>query len=109
MCDKCNNTGTKVKNGLLCQDCWERFGPRNHGYVQPAPYLLGSGLSLFLFGGPNGGNYVPYGGGALHVNPGDPRIGGTLCGRCRGSGRVLFFLLDEDLCPQCHGVGRVFI
>ena len=42
----------------------------------------------------------------LVVKPGDPRLGGVLCGECRGTGRVSF-LLDEDLCPLCNGLGRI--
>lgn len=39
---------------------------------------------------------------------GDPRIGGTLCWNCEGSGSVdiLFFL--RELCPRCAGTGRIF-
>lgn len=103
MCEKCNNTGTKVKNGLLCQDCWERYGPRNPGMRSAsfAPYI------------PSFSSYIPQPPMPpqpqmpLRVLPGDPRIGGVLCGRCRGTGLVTFFL-DEDLCPQCQGCGRVF-
>jgi hypothetical protein len=43
-----------------------------------------------------------------YVAPGDPSMGGYLCGRCRGTGRVSVMLIDDDLCPVCRGVGRVF-
>ncbi|CAG7847209.1 SubName: Full=Uncharacterized protein {ECO:0000313/EMBL:CCA66785.1} [Serendipita indica DSM 11827] len=40
--------------------------------------------------------------------PGDPRIGGRLCVRCHGSGRVRVFILDSEVCSMCGGIGRVF-
>ncbi|KAG7193178.1 uncharacterized protein KQ657_000935 [Scheffersomyces spartinae] len=51
----------------------------------------------------------PYGavsGPPIKVRPGDPRLGGVLCGRCRGSG-IVHFLLDEEMCPVCSGLGRI--
>ncbi|EGW31111.1 uncharacterized protein SPAPADRAFT_142630 [Spathaspora passalidarum NRRL Y-27907] len=97
-CNKCHNTGYKIKNGKSCQDCWSLFGPRNsyssvvNGY-NPSYF----GTTTFLpYSSPSG----------LRVPPGDPRLGGILCGRCRGSG-VTRFLLDVDLCPICNGLGRV--
>lgn len=41
----------------------------------------------------------------LRVMPGDPRLGGILCGRCRGSGIANSFF--DDMCPVCGGVGRI--
>jgi len=44
----------------------------------------------------------------LIVPPGDPRIGGRLCWRCDGKGRVSFLLFDSQICDVCRGAGRVF-
>lgn len=44
----------------------------------------------------------------LIVPPGDPRIGGRLCWRCDGKGRVSFLLFDSQMCDVCRGSGRVF-
>ncbi|SMN22395.1 similar to Saccharomyces cerevisiae YGR268C HUA1 Cytoplasmic protein containing a zinc finger domain with sequence similarity to that of Type I J-proteins [Maudiozyma saulgeensis] len=103
-CPKCNNTGYKIKNGKSCKSCWRRFARQNNVNMAPSGY----------------GNYYqsspiyqqpmyqqpqqtqrP-----LYVRPGDPRIGGVLCGNCRGSGRIRF-LLDEDICRVCNGLGRI--
>lgn len=104
ICKKCHNTGHKLKNGKLCQDCYSRFAPRNvqqrthhvgyhqqHIYAPPAP-------------GPPG--MPPMAGMAMPVAPGDPRLGGVLCGKCRGRGQITFFL-DDELCPLCGGLGRL--
>lgn len=113
ICPKCNNTGYKRKNGRSCKSCWRRFAPVNNVNSVPS-----SGGSMFLdpfFPMPSGPRYgygmppPPQMSGSnppLIVRPGDPRLGGVLCGECRGSGRVSF-LLDEDLCPLCRGVGRI--
>lgn len=111
MCSACNNTGYKRKNGKSCKDCWEMFGPRNrHTNVVSQPSLFGITDTIFGFGGPGPSQAVPVGPlgplPPIRVYPGDPRLGGILCGRCRGSGLVWNFL-DEDLCPVCSGVGRV--
>lgn len=42
------------------------------------------------------------------LQPGDPRIGGRLCARCHGSGRIRIFILDSETCPVCRGIGRTF-
>lgn len=88
ICNKCINTG--YKKGKSCRDCWEDFGPRNSpSIVRPAaPTIFGSA-------GPG-----------LRVLPGDPRIGGVLCSRCRGSG-VNHFFLDTYPCDTCQGLGRI--
>ncbi|CAK7903235.1 hypothetical protein CAAN3_06S05710 [[Candida] anglica] len=105
LCEKCENTGHKKKNGKTCTTCWERYAPRNNpqmssmGSFNP---FLGGGVTTAIVGG-NGG---PGGGPAMRVPPGDPRLGGQLCGGCRGSG-LIRFLLDEELCPVCSGLGRV--
>lgn len=100
ICDKCRNTGTKLKNGLTCQDCYARFAPRNNYTVQPSFGFLEIVRPMT--------NYMPGGmaGAPLRVPPGDPRLGGLLCGNCRGSGQINF-LLDRDLCPVCGGLGRI--
>lgn len=110
MCEKCNNTGYKLKNGRSCQDCWERYSPRNS--YQPASSLLSFNPfsitqnaimnSMSPYGSGPGPSSLP----PMRVNPGDPRIGGTLCGRCRGTGLITFFL-DDELCPVCNGIGRI--
>ncbi|KAI3404124.2 hypothetical protein KGF56_003024 [Candida oxycetoniae] len=108
-CRKCNNTGYKMKNGRTCKDCWEALAPRN------SYNLVNNSFQPHYFGSTT---YVPYTPplppGAtnraqlppIRVPPGDPRLGGILCGRCRGSGMVRF-LLDMELCPVCSGLGRV--
>lgn len=64
-------------------------------------------MTASTFAPPLGGPMAPMGTAPpLVVKPGDPRLGGILCGECRGSGRVSFFL-DEDLCPLCRGLGRI--
>lgn len=102
ICEKCHNTGTKRKNALTCQDCYARFAPRNNYSVQLS-YGFGyldvvRPVTNFGRGGPSGP--------PLQVAPGDPRLGGLLCGNCRGSGQISF-LLDTDLCPVCGGLGRL--
>ncbi|KAK6199289.1 uncharacterized protein RJT21DRAFT_45602 [Scheffersomyces amazonensis] len=112
LCDKCYNTGYKKKNRQSCQDCWERFSPRNQVAASYTPFnplggLLGGTYTNSYMGPSQGpwtaGPSLP----PLRVPPGDPRLGGILCGRCRGSGLVHTFLLDEELCPVCNGLGRV--
>lgn len=36
---------------------------------------------------------------ALVVPAGDPRLGGVLCGNCKGSGRVVSLLFFDMNCP----------
>lgn len=124
-CPKCNNTGYKLKNGKSCRSCWRRFCPKN-----PINYNMGPTSSSFYVSPsigmsspyPPPTNNFGYGYGCgyppappmsvqqqqhpLVVRPGDPRLGGVLCGECRGTGRVSF-LLDDDLCPLCNGLGRI--
>lgn len=48
--------------------------------------------------------------GAVAVMPGDPRIGGTLCYKCGGTGNAndLFSLFGlDDECNTCGGAGRI--
>lgn len=115
-CPKCNNTGYKLKNGKSCRSCWRRFAPTN-----PISYRPGPAASMFMspmgmmappppqqygynYGYPNTQPQPQQR--QLVVRPGDPRLGGVVCGECRGSGRVSFFL-DEDICTLCHGLGRI--
>ncbi|CCF57838.1 hypothetical protein KAFR_0D01910 [Kazachstania africana CBS 2517] len=106
-CLKCNNTGYKLKNGKSCKSCWRQFAPTNNlnpiqNYNSPFQYYQSP-----IFTPVN--TSVPYGnnnGRPLVVRPGDPRLGGIVCGNCRGSGRIRF-LLDENICPLCNGIGRI--
>ncbi|SCU79579.1 LADA_0B01662g1_1 [Lachancea dasiensis] len=121
-CTKCGNSGYKIKNGQSCKRCWRKFAipmPSEHVQVQyvepiyrPSPIFPPSqGYSTY-------GSYYPSNRPLSYSSqpsappgvvfpPGDPRIGGFLCGECRGKGRVRF-LLDKEICPTCRGVGRVF-
>lgn len=115
LCDKCLNTGTKWKNGRLCLDCYERFAPRNSYSTSYSGFSGGFGPPMgssgffnnmgFGYPGAYGVQTINSPGG-MPVPPGDPRLGGVLCGRCRGSGLVTFFL-DQELCPVCAGLGRI--
>jgi hypothetical protein len=67
--------------------------PRIQYTFFPSPYATSTPHA------PSPGNTV--------VRPGDPRIGGTMCYKCLGSGVVQFFIF-EDVCVVCGGVGRVF-
>lgn len=114
-CYKCNNTGYKLSNGHACRTCFESFAiPQssnvrveylppaqyNPGWIQPPPvtvYANGSGVRV--------------------VAPGDPSLGGIICGACKGRGYVsnlgLGSFLDElmggdcSTCRICRGVGRL--
>ncbi|KAF8633046.1 hypothetical protein AX17_004690 [Amanita inopinata Kibby_2008] len=46
--------------------------------------------------------------GAVVYQAGDPRLGGRLCWRCGGAGRVSYFILDNSECMECGGIGRLF-
>lgn len=96
-CSKCGNTGYKLKNGRSCKSCWRRFAPQNNVVSAPTYY---TNYTMPVYTNAWQGTRP------LYVQPGDPRLGGVLCGECRGSGRTRF-LLDEDICPLCHGVGRI--
>lgn len=108
------------KNGKSCKRCWRQFATRNSATPMGGPTVVTtpntyySGLPfgdyLHPFSQPTyqyGAPPMQIGGQApIYVRPGDPRLGGVVCGECRGTGRVRFFL-DEDLCPLCNGVGRI--
>ncbi|KAF8631827.1 hypothetical protein AX15_002195 [Amanita polypyramis BW_CC] len=56
---------------------------------------------------------IPYGMGAgppgsIVYPAGDPRLGGSQCWRCGGSGRVSYFILDNSQCGECDGIGRLY-
>lgn len=116
-CNKCNNTGYKLKNGKSCRSCWRRFAPPNSTNALPRlsysdgyyynPFVPMSPMFQSARPAPQPAPQ-PYNtsGQPLVVSPGDPRLGGVLCGECRGTGRVTF-LLDEDICPLCRGIGRL--
>ena len=95
-CPKCNNTGRKLKNGLSCQDCYGRFAHQNASVYRSYPTY-----NYPTYNYPAQPNAAP-----LVLSPGDPRIGGTLCGRCRGRG-LLDDLLGEYTCTTCKGIGRL--
>lgn len=102
-CDKCHNTGYKIKNGHSCKSCWKRFAnQQNVSYVSNPYYAPQAPIPMPMqpFMAPQQGVRP------LMVRPGDPRLGGVLCGVCRGTGRTRF-LLDEDLCTTCNGIGRI--
>lgn len=119
-CSKCGNTGYKIKNGQSCKRCWRKFVhsapaqnvkvtyngyyPSSSAYVRPQGYGFPGTAQM---GPPLTPAMQSIPGQPLMLRPGDPRIGGFMCGECRGSGRVRF-LLDKEICPLCHGIGRVF-
>lgn len=117
-CPKCNNTGYKTKNGKSCKSCWRRFARQNSTPMAPSGYGSNVYQSSPIYAQPQT-HTQPYGQPMqmrmpmqmapqrpLYVRPGDPRIGGVICGNCRGSGRIRF-LLDEDICGVCNGLGRI--
>lgn len=119
-CSKCENTGFRTKNGKPCKKCWPKFRP---GVIPPSSQaelerlvknppppkplnmnvrkLPPGAVPLSPMGAPMGAPAIPQ-----VVQPGDPRIGGVLCPRCRGRGMVHFFL-DLERCSTCNGLGRV--
>lgn len=126
LCLKCKNTGWKVKNGKICTACWKRFYLKNNAYNPNAklPYKYPKGVICEKcentgYKKKNGERCYdcwdwynrkvpPKQTGPIKLRPGDPRIGGQLCLRCRGSGIVSVFLFEEDYCPTCNGLGRIF-
>lgn len=77
-CNQCHNTGVKLHNGHPCGFCERSFG-RQGGHVQYAPPGM-----------------LPIGG--VTYMAGDPRIGGRLCGNCKGHGirRSMMGLMEEQ-------------
>lgn len=106
ICEKCYNHGIKFKNGKTCKDCYERFAKRNNYTINPpglsGPYYSQPVVAPMQMPGAFGPPPLM----PLRVPPGDPRLGGTLCGNCRGTGQT-WFLLDSDLCNVCGGLGRL--
>lgn len=43
---------------------------------------------------------------AMVVQAGDPRLGGVLCGNCKGTGRVVALLFFDD---NCHVYGFLLV
>jgi hypothetical protein len=81
VCHYCNNTGVKLHNGHLCGQCERNFG-RQSGNVMYSP---------------PGAQYHNHGG--VTYMAGDPRIGGRLCGNCKGRGiRSSLFGMVEEQC-----------
>lgn len=111
-CPKCDNTGIKKKNGKSCQDCWGMFARPNQQVVNiPGPQQQYTPFPFFPFTPPPTQQTTIYAApGApppVVVQPGDPRLGGQLCGKCRGRGMVYDWFLGDETCPVCRGVGRV--
>lgn len=120
-CRKCNNTGIKIKNGRTCKDCYAQFSRQspnvqyiNSGYNSGLGAMPGMGILGSVFGTLDNVLGRPYNQQTIYspngqpriVMPGDPAIGGVLCGRCRGTGIINDFIF-QDTCPTCHGVGRL--
>lgn len=112
-CPKCNNTGYKTKNGKSCKSCWRRFARQHNVTMSPTSYGGGYQSSpIYPQQQQMPYQQMPYQpmqmapARPLYLKPGDSRIGGVLCGNCRGSGRIRFFL-DEDICGVCNGLGRI--
>lgn len=107
-CPKCRNTGIKIKNGLSCQDCYGRFA-KQHANIYNNSYYNQGPISTPWYGGLHSTSqrFVPASSPPIVVSPGDPRIGGILCGRCRGRGTI-YDLLGSFTCTTCRGVGRLF-
>ncbi|AGO12013.1 AaceriAGR336Cp [[Ashbya] aceris (nom. inval.)] len=110
-CQKCANTGYKLKNGHQCRQCWLRFyanrvQPMPVVPVAPAPvpYLHPVRVPVMMPAVRQA--YAPAPAAAV-VRPGDPALGGYPCPECKGRGQVRF-LLDKEPCTMCHGVGRVY-
>ncbi|OJA13167.1 hypothetical protein AZE42_06221 [Rhizopogon vesiculosus] len=44
---------------------------------------------------------------AVAVRSGDPRLGGRLCWKCRGTGTLPLLIIDVRPCSECGGIGRI--
>ena len=111
-CYKCNNTGVKLKNGKSCKDCYQLFAHQNAAVVyQSTPSFFVPPLfrpTIPGFGSSYGPTTVVRGANpsAVVVGPGDARIGGVMCGRCRGRG-MISDIFGSMNCPTCRGIGRL--
>lgn len=126
-CKKCHNTG--YRKHKKCKYCWSIFGPQPTKPAKPAKpakhssstfpgthhsgsasttgtYTASSQHYTSQYPMQNAVPVVAPPNGAIVLQPGDPRIGGQLCQRCKGRGQVHFFL-DMETCPQCNGLGRI--
>ncbi|WPK24418.1 hypothetical protein PUMCH_001692 [Australozyma saopauloensis] len=101
ICEKCANTGLKWKNKHSCLDCLIRYKLKPQRV--PVSYTNWGPQNIMAPGGPGF-----MGGPPVRLLPGDPRLGGIVCGNCHGSGQITFFL-DHDICSVCGGLGRVMM
>ncbi|KAK9236946.1 hypothetical protein V1525DRAFT_188209 [Lipomyces kononenkoae] len=112
-CEKCGNTGYKYVNGHPCRTCFERFATPQSPNVHnlPPPAVNSRWYSPY----PSGYYYSTPAPGRV-VRPGDPSIGGVLCGACKGRGVVDELGLGNAIggmlggwttCRVCRGVGRL--
>jgi len=90
VCPKCRNTGIKYSSGTPCGTCARTFARPQSAAVSHLP----PGIQVM----PTAGAPV--------VQAGDPRLGGILCGHCKGRGWVDGFF-STDNCYVCHGIGRI--
>ena len=81
----------------------------NYAPPQPAQMMMPMGGGMY--GG--GGMYMPVnippppGSGVVYM-AGDPRIGGRVCGNCKGTGiRTSMMGFVEEQCQICRGIGRI--
>lgn len=121
-CKHCNNTAIKA-NGKSCQTCYTKFAKQDGNIVVINPPLSTRKLPTtskthhsknlimsVLDPVPNTlQTFVKYGTDMepLKVRPGDPAIGGSICGRCRGTGVCSSDLMFEKTCTTCKGLGRL--
>lgn len=118
-CSKCNNTGIKISNGRSCRSCYAKFASQDPRIkVLNPPFRRkrtnykskAAGTVMKILDPPpyptpmlaSFGDSKP-----ILVQPGDPAIGGTMCGRCRGQGVVHCDLIYETTCKTCKGLGRL--
>ncbi|KAG5359146.1 hypothetical protein CJU90_3881 [Yarrowia sp. C11] len=112
-CPKCDNTGIKKKNGKSCQDCWGMFARPNQQVINvQGPQQQYNPFPFFPFSPPPPTQQTriiaaPGAPPPVVVQPGDPRLGGQLCGKCRGRGLVYDWFSGDETCYVCKGVGRV--
>lgn len=84
VCPYCRNTGVKLHNGSPCGSCERMFGRQNVNVMYAPSHVVQPGAITYMAG--------------------DPRIGGRLCGNCKGRGaRSSFFgLMDEQCMFHLH-------